>query len=568
MKLNKILKGAACVVLSGTMLMSCSSDYLQLSPVTAESASTISESAEGAKLGIYGICRAMYMQYNALDGYMFVNGEPWMQMFYGDIFGQDYYSNFWSKCMGNINMNWGSMTLPNGWQSRLMWMYGYNLINMSNNILGNIDNAEGSVTDLHFRKAQALTIRAHAYVRLLQVYAPRWVDSNNGNTACLVIRTPEDGIDVPVSTMKEVLDVIYADLDAAIALYDEVAANGAKREYNWEPDKSIAQGIYARAALLQEDWATAEKMAHDARQGYEIMTMDQYKEGFCEANQEWMWNNAAQLEGVYYWAYGSVYACNGPYPILWGYGAGSMNIDLYRQMDPNDGRRALYLMPDNLAGYRGCTEETFWNPSSVDPTDLDISSKDNRVKRAVESYGYKMIPNGDVAKFNEPYKAWAEDASAAEGTKVTVALGAHYKFWGIDKCGTDSYPFMRASEMLLTEAEAAYHLGHTSTTIACLNELNSKRIPGYSCTKSGQDLLDEVRLSRRIELWGEGFNWHDMKRWNLPIVRRAWVAEDVTSGNIPAVNAGTYEPSFNNGWRFSLPRSESDYNHAIELSTK
>lgn len=77
--------------------------------------------------------------------------------------------------------------------------------------------------------------------------------------------------------------------------------------------------------------------------------------------------------------------------------------------------------------------------------------------------------------------------------------------WSIGVNGTygDSYfPWMRATEMLLTEAEAAYMAGDEPTAKSVIEELNSIRIPGYEAP-SGDALLEDIRLSRRIELWGE-----------------------------------------------------------------
>lgn len=92
------------------------------------------------------------------------------------------------------------------------------------------------------------------------------------------------------------------------------------------------------------------------------------------------------------------------------------------------------------------------------------------------------------------------------------------------------------------------------------------RIPGYSFSATDSSLLDEIRLCRRIELWGEGSNWSDFKRWNLPIERRAWVAGDVNSGNWQAEFAIDTPVDANGGWRMLIPRSEIEYNKAIDQS--
>src|SRR5690606_5331028 len=80
--------------------------------------------------------------------------------------------------------------------------------------------------------------------------------------------------------------------------------------------------------------------------------------------------------------------------------------------------------------------------------------------------------------------------------------------------------YMRAEEMVLIEAEAKAHSGDDPGAVQALYELMSKRDSAYTLsTSTGDTLLEEIRLNRRIELWGEGFAFFDMKRWNMPLTR-------------------------------------------------
>ena len=91
---------------------------------------------------------------------------------------------------------------------------------------------------------------------------------------------------------------------------------------------------------------------------------------------------------------------------------------------------------------------------------------------------------------------------------------------------------MRASEMAYTEAEAAYRNGDEATARRILVELNKDiRDPNYDCTSGGEALLREIKDYRTFELWGEGFNWFDLKRWHDPLVRVGWEAGNPESGN-------------------------------------
>lgn len=92
---------------------------------------------------------------------------------------------------------------------------------------------------------------------------------------------------------------------------------------------------------------------------------------------------------------------------------------------------------------------------------------------------------------------------------------------------------MRATEMYLYEAEACAELGLSGDAQALLEEINQPHNPGYTWSATGQALIDEVRLYRRVELWGEGFSWFDYKRWNIPVNRLGWEEGNVNSGNMP-----------------------------------
>jgi hypothetical protein len=117
----------------------------------------------------------------------------------------------------------------------------------------------------------------------------------------------------------------------------------------------------------------------------------------------------------------------------------------------------------------------------------------------------------------------------------------------------------RSAEMYLVDAEAKYRQGKPASDIQnLLVALNntSGRDPNYTCTKTGTDLLNEIKLYRAIELWGEGFDWFDMKRWGDPIVRKTYA----NGGNFITPLALTITPDMNNKWTWRLPLKETDFN--------
>ena len=89
---------------------------------------------------------------------------------------------------------------------------------------------------------------------------------------------------------------------------------------------------------------------------------------------------------------------------------------------------------------------------------------------------------------------------------------------------------------------------------SALTALMSNRDPGYVPSGNvGQALIDEILINRRIELWGEGFRFTDLKRLNLPLNRNG--ANHISSLTL------TYDvPAGDVSWEFLIPRRELDSN--------
>lgn len=606
----KITYFAAAALAAGSLLSSCSSDYLDYSPKTDISSDKL-EDPSVAKSLMEGIYLAMNTQYTGLEWNQNV-GESTINQCCGEGGGGDFTCYLYNDVMDT----WQRMTAPNSYTVAYPWTYFYNLINLSNylitNIEGTSEDTKGLSNEVLNYKAQAYTMRAHSYVRLLWYFGQRWEDSDNGEAYCIVLRTDNSEETMPLVTMNQVLDLIYSDLDEAIKLF---GISNVAREGTYMANANVAHGEYARAALIKHDWATASAHAKIAREGTTVMSEYEQFAGFCADNSETIWSMQNTMEYPFYWSWGSHFACNGQYIYNWGVGSGAINIDLYNKLDPNDSRRKFYWTPDKLkdvprANNRGkLTEDSFWNPVAVDADNflnMNISTAYNKGTAGVGMLNciawwlhdyYENVFTGDKALMSDAtlntdnlynfHRVLTSQKNELKeipmgkdenGRNIFISItpinfGASMKFWATPMYGQMQMPWMRCSEMVLTEAEAEFMLGNEGNAKAALTELNSKRIPGYVCSTSGDDLLDEIRTTRRIELWGEGFNFSDLKRWNMPRVRRAWVANDPTSGNIPpgqlagmddAALQNYFSPKYSNGWRYMLPARETQYNKNID----
>ncbi|MDD7885556.1 RagB/SusD family nutrient uptake outer membrane protein [Flavivirga sp. 57AJ16] len=117
-------------------------------------------------------------------------------------------------------------------------------------------------------------------------------------------------------------------------------------------------------------------------------------------------------------------------------------------------------------------------------------------------------------------------------------------------------PLMRKSEMVLIDAEAQYNLGNEPEARNLLFALQSARDPNATLSvNSGNDLMNEILLERRKELYGEiGVEWFDAKRLRMPINRDAVHRVAV---NVPADSELFY---------LNIPQSEIDANPNMDES--
>lgn len=600
--MNKIIK----VFLASTLavgMTACSSDYLDQPPIDTVSDAAIGESVEGARAALYGLCESMYISYGDDDSdyaIRMANGEAYLQTYYGDSPSPDY-ANMWLYGSQRETQAWIFMTRDTGDGDRYPWMYGYNLINQANVILANIDGVPGDPADVKFIKAQALTMRAHAYTRLMQVYGPRYEDREGGKALCVVLRTAPGSDPAPLATYDEVMAQIYKDFDDAIALYTE---SGKSRTKGFEPDINVAKGLYSRILLLNHDWAKAEQMAHEARQDYPIMSAADYLAGFGKPNGEWLWYNDNNRTYNGYNSWGASFSCNGGYSTAydWSNGGGSISWRLYKQIyDKNDTdiRCELFWTPDKANMYAdfGFEEKDFWDKEIVYPARMTMwGYNDPYMTAAITLWCKYNTPAGynNTSLFNDGYSVdgLIDFFNSATGNNIPyptpemcanpnyvqtldavfyaifqstrVTFGHQIKFWSnAADLGDAQHPFLRGAELLLNEAEAAFEQGKEKVAQDCMKELNNNRMVGYSCSLSGDALREEIRLYRRMELWGEGDTWFSFKRWNIPAKREVWKAGDPTSNNFYSTFEGEYDPTYSKGWRYEIPKSEKDYNNII-----
>jgi starch-binding outer membrane protein, SusD/RagB family len=381
---------------------------------------------------------------------------------------------------------------PSSIQSYFNYFFYYEIINNANLLIDNVEKATGSTDDKKAILGQAYAYRGWAYFQMIQLYGQRY-DANGSNTGpgLRIVLHSQDEIK-PRSSVTVVYNQVNSDLDSAILLL-----NGYNRANKSHLNKSIAQGLKARVALTQQDWNTAATMAAAARNGYMLMDSLAYLSGFNDyKNVEWMWGSHQQeSQTTYFTSFFAYMSCNFPAQNIISSPRAILDT-LYQQIRPGDVRWQLW-------------DSTGINKSFPVPVDASGKEIGTRIKFMQRKFTVKdpQMSIGDV-------------------------------------------PLMRASEMYLIEAEAYAHIGNNGAAAQALYTLAHQRDASYKLsTNTGAKLLDEILTQRRIELWGEGFRFYDLKRLNLTLDRHRHkflptYQKSVAAGDIK--------------WQFVLPQAEID----------
>lgn len=532
--LNKLLIGGLLVSMS-LATSSCGDDYLNTAPTDSTGSGDAIGTTTNAVKALNGIAKLMTTQhYYFGQGFA---GENNIIAHYENYPSQNYLFNYYASGWTPIhNQQFHNRT--NSIYDAYAWYYYYTIIGNANTIIANIDAAMGTDEEKKFIKASALTFRAFAFEKLVHYYCWRWQDSNNGASQGLVLRLDESTGSLPYSTLAETYVQIYKDLDDAITLFAESGQDRGAGEV-WIPNVNVAHAVYARAALTKQDYSKAISEAKLARDGYPLMNNAEYQSGFCKPTSEWIFGCYGDAqENNWYWSYGTQFSCNGYYASNQPTGAGAIGRELINRIPDKDARKALFLTEDKFPGYDLTKDDILQQAYGI--------YRDDKLVEEVYSYMAKMTPSG----LAEPYQSGY------------TYLGGQIKFWVFDTPGVSYLPFIRSSEMVLIEAEANYFLNDISAAQASLIELNatSGRNPDYTCTKTGQDLWNEIMDYREVELWGEGFAWSDYKRWNRAVVRTS-IAD---GGNAHASIAITIPADGANKWTWDVPLNETDYNDELK----
>lgn len=383
-------------------------------------------------------------------------------------------------------------------RTRCHWMNFYTMIAKANEIISLYPNG-GETVDQKGLVGQAQAIRGLSYLHLIQLYQFASNEDGTVNSSAPgvpLMYTEADGYtaeEIAAFKGRNTVGDVMAQIEKDLTGAVANLEAGYKRPNKNYIDASVANGILARYYLLANKWQEAADAANKARQAYTLMP--------------------ATTAGLY----DGFVTVNNP-EWMWGFSHTTETQTTYA---------SFFSMISNIApGYAGI----------------------GYAPRLIDVRLYEQIPDTDLRKkwFNGPEGDATQPTSAAQMPYANVKFG-HLDDW------TENYMYMRAAEMVLIEAEAYAHMGDGAKAAQALKVLMDVRQPGWDKATVS---VDDVHLQRRIELWGEGFAYYDLKRLNKG-TDRSYEGNNHLAGYDIAV------PARDTRWYYQIPLTEIQENDLI-----
>lgn len=495
MKKNKIVKFAAALLCAPVLLSSCIEEtFPEGGNVTSGQVAESPFAMENIAASIPTILITNYL--NMGDHYDF--GYPGIfgatDRMVGEVFpvsqnlpgGNQYYDRWQAWLYPDMR------GLSATGSTDFFYLNYYQFIYSANEVISIASQSESGGVALGIAKA----FRAMCYLDMARMYDPlpakapdrpsyeSELEAVKGLTVPIVREgaTLEQLENNPRATREEMFNFILSDLtdaESLLADYQPASKN--------MPSQAVVYGLLARTYLwlggfeeTYEGFVTGteayKKAAEYARKainasGCTILTESQWldpKTGFNTVNNAWMWamiqTTDTVLNNLLSWA------AHMSLEAVYGYGYGAqpgISVFSYERISDTDFRKKSYVTADRSYAaaqpYMSLTEEEF--------------------------------------KTVAPYASYKFHTAGGEKSNFTIA-------------NVVDIPMMRVEEMYLIEAEATAHYDE-ATARTLLTSFMAHRDPNYRIPAATTDLVEEIIFQKRIEFWGEGIIYYDMKRLNM-----------------------------------------------------
>jgi len=212
----------------------------------------------------------------------------------------------------------------------------------------------------------------------------------------------------------------------------------------------------------------------------------------------------------------------------------------------------------DLVGYNSYFDGFYYRNSETIFT-VAYTQEDNNTYLSIPSFYYPVNGYSSMRANNTFVDMFARNDIRSSFFLIEPEIDDTYnlilKFWHNQSVGNAERISIRASEMYLIAAECEAELGNYTKAQDALYAIQGRADLTVDKSKAiGQELIDEILLERRKELFGEGFRWNDIKRRQSRFVRTGdhWVKFD-------------FGPEDTDYYRltYPIPQSEMDNNNVL-----
>ncbi len=487
-------------IIIGVLLFSGCNNYLDTVPSDQYTVENFWSSTEEAQAGLTGV-------YQTLRGY------PANQILFSS----------------QVTPNSSRFDDPGGWRSLARgsaettnplfqdaWNSNYNGIGRANTVIDNVNAENLKDTDpnvINQIVGEAKFLRAFFYFDL----------ANKFGGVPLIIETPDLEIhgDLGRSERGEVITQILKDLDESISALAETNAPG-------RATKGAAMALKSRVLLYESRWSEAASTAQNVMDLNKYSLFPDYRGLFKlenENNSEVIWDIQFKLPEF-------------------GHGYDDA-VDRHSNNSPLKELVDAYYMNDGMS----IQESPIYDP--LDP----YKNRDPRLYQTIRLMGYMYNGMNDTPQQLD---------QTGFGTKKFTTYSDNTKIAEIPAGKSEINPIViRYAEVLLNYAEAKNEAeGPVQSVYDAINKIRNRPtvdMPDLPTGLTQEEMRQEIRHERRIELAMEGKYLEDIKRWRT--------AEIEMNGPVHDWQGNVYEDrkfNSNRDYLWAIPTQEIDLNPNLQ----
>lgn len=373
--------------------------------------------------------------------------------------------------------------------TQFIWNYYTQLVLTANNLIGAIDPETANAAQLAYL-GMAYGYRAMTYLDMARMYEFLPNDkttAGEGVLYCTVPITTEETTEEiarnnPRAPRQEMFNFILGDLTKA-----EEYLKGFSRPAKTVPDLSVIYGLMARLYMWVEDYPSAASYAQQA--------INTFGPSNVMSQTEWLsTTNGFNVLGASSWMLGGQQVKEDDVVQ-----SGIINWTSWMSNETTYG----YTFADGGGGflmiaswmYDRMSDDDFRKLAFMAPAGSKLAGKEPVINAAFAEQYFK------------PY--FSLKFRPGDGNMDDYQVGS-----------ATAYPLMRLEEMYFILAEAQAHTSAAQGKQTLEDFMKTYRYSSYTCAATTQDdIIEEIVFQKRVELWGEGQSFFDIKRLNYNVTR-------------------------------------------------